>query len=78
MSLCSSPNSGIDLRFMLETTNYDVDARLTSNQVCMIIDAIVCVVVRVVCRLVFVRSRSLSGVCCVAKRELNRYANTVS
>ena len=63
---------------MLGTTNYDADARLTSIEACTIVDAIVCVVVHGVCRLIFVRSRSLSGVCCVAKRELNRYANTVS
>ena len=62
----------------LEPTDSVADGGLTSDEVFTIIDAIVCVVDRVVRRLVFARSRSLSGVCCVAKRELIRYANTVS
>ena len=54
---------------MLEPTDHDADAGLTSDEDLTIIDATVCVVDRVVRCLVFARSRSLSGVCCVAKRE---------
>ena len=52
MSLCSSPSSGINLRLTLEPSDDSADAGLTSSEAFLIVDAIVCVVIRVARRVI--------------------------